>query len=403
LKSFSLGAWLIGLKTSLMHRRSHCIGTGKIRPGRIKEKELIDMHLGSIFLPLFLVVLCPACHGTDQRHQQSAAQQIDTSLATARHPGGATRSRILISLRDGSQLMGSSNGTPLPFQTAYGELSVALEQARSLVLEDSIGTSTLSFQNGDLLHGRLTLKAVHIEGTLGPMDIPVAAITRISFLGTGSNVTEGLVAHYPLDGSTADVSGNGHDAVNHGGVPANDRFGNPNHAYAFDGKKAYIALPDGLIDRNGQAFSISFWALAQSLNDMRIAVGIASRNGEGKAWIVVQDRQFKCGVNLGSTGYEASAPAEPNVFVHLAGIYRRGQSIQLWMNGRLAKETPVPDGALGSAVADLGSTIGSYAPEEVEHARANHYWTWHGIIDDVRFYARALEPVEINALAMEKP
>jgi hypothetical protein len=299
--------------------------------------------------------------------------------------------------------MGRPDTTPIPFQTAYGELSVALEQARSLVVEDSVGTSTLNFQNGDLLHGRLTLKAVHIEGTLGPMDIPVAAITRISFLGTGSNVTEGLVAHYPLDGSTADVSGNGHDAVNHGGVPANDRFGNPDHAYAFDGSNAYIALPDGLIDRNGQAFTISFWALAQSLNDMRFAIEIASRNGEGKAWIVIQDRQFIFGINLGNTGYRASAPAEPNVFVHLACIYRRGQSIQLWTNGRLAKETPVRDGDLGNAVADMGSTIGSYAPEEVEHARANRYWTWHGIIDDVRFYARALEPAEITALAVEKP
>jgi hypothetical protein len=73
------------------------------------------------------------------------------------------------------------------------------------------------------------------------------------------------------------------------------------------------------------------------------------------------------------------------------------------MNSCQAKVAPVRDGTLGNAVADVGSTIGSYAPEEVEHARANRYWTWHCIIDDVRFYARALEPAEITALAVEKP
>lgn len=92
------------------------------------------MHLRSIFLPLPLVVLCPACRGTDQPHQLSAAPQVDTGLATARYLGGAMRSRILISLRDGSQLMGRPDGTPIPFQTAYGELSVALEPAEITAL-----------------------------------------------------------------------------------------------------------------------------------------------------------------------------------------------------------------------------------------------------------------------------
>ena len=53
--------------------------------------------------------------------------------------------------------------------------------------------------------------------------------------------------------------------------------------------------------------------------------------------------------------------------------------------------------------ADVDSTIGSYVPEEVTHARTYHYWTWHGVIDDLRIYSRALEPGENTALATENP
>ena len=47
--------------------------------------------------------------------------------------------------------------------------------------------------------------------------------------------TEGLVACYPFNGNVNDEGGNGFDATNVGAIPATDRFGNDNRAYAFDG------------------------------------------------------------------------------------------------------------------------------------------------------------------------
>ncbi|MEJ2184484.1 MAG: hypothetical protein P8Z36_00940 [Gemmatimonadota bacterium] len=49
-----------------------------------------------------------------------------------------------------------------------------------------------------------------------------------------------MVAYYPFNGDAKDASGNGHDAVNFGAVPAPDRFGIANHAFAFDGHGQYM-------------------------------------------------------------------------------------------------------------------------------------------------------------------
>ena len=53
---------------------------------------------------------------------------------------------------------------------------------------------------------------------------------------------DGLVAEYLFNGNANDTSGNGFHGVVQGATPAADRFGNPNSAYAFDGKNDWIVV-----------------------------------------------------------------------------------------------------------------------------------------------------------------
>jgi len=53
---------------------------------------------------------------------------------------------------------------------------------------------------------------------------------------------DSLVAEYLFNGNADDASGNGFHGVVHSATPAPDRFGNPNSAYAFDGKDDYIVV-----------------------------------------------------------------------------------------------------------------------------------------------------------------
>ncbi len=82
-------------------------------------------------------------------------------------------------------------------------------------------------------------------------------VTRLSAqAGTGTNggtdigVTDGLVAHYPLDGNANDASGLGRDGVAVNTTPAIDRWGRVNSAFSFDGVTSRVAfLPSSMASR----------------------------------------------------------------------------------------------------------------------------------------------------------
>lgn len=69
----------------------------------------------------------------------------------------------------------------------------------------------------------------------------------------------GLVAWYPFNGNANDESGNGNYGVVYGAKIAEDRFGNQNKAYKFDGLNDFIEiLPDSLYTQFYD-FTLSVW------------------------------------------------------------------------------------------------------------------------------------------------
>lgn len=71
-------------------------------------------------------------------------------------------------------------------------------------------------------------------------------------------VTEGLVACYPFDGNANDASGNGNHGTVHGATLTEDRFGNADSAYTFNGINNYIHLSslDSIGFNNG---TVTLW------------------------------------------------------------------------------------------------------------------------------------------------
>jgi hypothetical protein len=77
---------------------------------------------------------------------------------------------------------------------------------------------------------------------------------------TNTALADGLIAHWPLNENTNDVTGNGHDGTTVGAVPTTDRFGNANRAYAFDGND-YITVPDSAdFTLGSNPFTITAWS-----------------------------------------------------------------------------------------------------------------------------------------------
>lgn len=80
--------------------------------------------------------------------------------------------------------------------------------------------------------------------------------------------TNGLVAWYSFSGNANDGSGNGNDGVVNGATSSNDRFGNSNQSYYFDGVNDNINC--GANTDQSMLFNdltISYWVKLDGLND----------------------------------------------------------------------------------------------------------------------------------------
>jgi hypothetical protein len=61
-----------------------------------------------------------------------------------------------------------------------------------------------------------------------------------------AGLSDGLIAYYPFNGNANDESGNGHHGTVYGATLTQDRCGNADSAYSFDGNDR-IDVPDDSI------------------------------------------------------------------------------------------------------------------------------------------------------------
>ena len=300
-------------------------------------------------------------------------------------------------LRDGSRIIGTPLLSSVPLVSSYGSVAFRPGEVTSIIAMDSTPGVRVEFKNGDVLRGSLQVDSLPVLCAAGRISIPVASILRISLLWSESDVVEGLIAHYPLRGHTSDVSGHGHDGVNHGALPAPDRFGRDAHAYEFDGGDARISLPEGIVDPECGGCTLSLWVLTKPSSTSRQALYIGAATAELS--IYVASGRFAFGGELSDRqGFVTGTPEVENTFVHLAGVYIRGKTVRLYLNGEKKSEAPIPDLPLNSGLQEYTSGIGAYSPDHPEQGKRFARANWFGRISDVRIYNRALSDREILSL-----
>ncbi len=89
----------------------------------------------------------------------------------------------------------------------------------------------------------------------------------LSFQSTGQ--IECLVAHYPLDNDATDISDNEFHGISHNTTLTEDRFGNQNGAFKFDGSSSYVELNNEV--GNGIR-TVSLWFKLDELIDSTISI-----------------------------------------------------------------------------------------------------------------------------------
>lgn len=226
---------------------------------------------------------------------------------------------------------------------------------------------------------------------------------------THAQPTTGLVAHWPFNSNTSDISGNGHN-----GTPNNITYtagiaGNPGTAAVFNGTSSYITVgykPD---------LNLNKYTIAAIIKPMGYYSGICQVNAI--LWRGVQYTPSMYGLCFFDNPYDQScyfADTANNVFSAFAGnnngngsqwqsaqkvvtntwfkviaVYQH-DTIRMYVNGILASTYEVTSGPMGTSAdslfigASYNGTTGNWP-----------YWL-NGVLDDLRIYNRALNDSEIT-------
>jgi hypothetical protein len=343
----------------------------------------------ALVVPLSLALACgpesksPAVSLATNSPQPQAAQMTMRQKTT-----------LVVRCRDGSRIVGEPTCSTVSVRTAYSLLDIPYRDISSLDFRHSGDSVRVQFRNGDILQGTLTKGLCSMKTLFGELSPPVAALFSIT-VGVGGPVPgDGLIGFYPFNGNPNDLSGRMNNGVVHGAVLTEDRFGSPMRAYKFNGIDSYIEFSAGWLDPALPGFTISVWIRADEGSKGTIVYTGAI---QGECSLSVIDDGIHFSVNQVPNLHDwitTRSPLIANQFVHVAGVYRRGETIQLWVNGELRSETAISMRDLNHGQDSFTPSIGSYSPKHFELFKG----FWRGTIDDVRIYDRALGEEEITDL-----
>lgn len=210
---------------------------------------------------------------------------------------------------------------------------------------------------------------------------------------TSQNLNVGLVAYYPFNGNALDMSGYQNHGIVHGAKLTEDRFGEPNKAFSFDGYSTWIEIPDNdKWDFGANDFTICYWeyrpvyqgakaVLARNNSQYSpyvIGYGYPEGNvmftymsSNGSRWNIV-DRADMGNIEMNKWNFFA--------------ITRNGMNFKIYRNNILKSE-------FSSSLAFPNVSN----PVQIGTTQENTTW-FKGSLDDIRVYNRALTQNEIQNL-----
>lgn len=215
------------------------------------------------------------------------------------------------------------------------------------------------------------------------------------------NLEEGLILYLPFNGNAADESGNSVPTNPNNPGLTNDRYGNPDRAYLFDGINDYISLNNNQALITTKYFTICMWvrfdgrsnatyASANSLFEQR-----DQDNGDPVSIHFNGEYNDITYIGIGSHTtlggrVNVTYPGD-NIWTHILCMLDKNDILSVWFNGKLQGSTEwINDGYFVSGVTTV--KIGSHNPDH------KNYGAFNGAIDEVHIYNRGLKHCEIEAL-----
>jgi hypothetical protein len=221
---------------------------------------------------------------------------------------------------------------------------------------------------------------------------------------TGGNLESGLVGYWPFDGkymtpNVRDVSGQGNHGNLSGQTSTTTAIGKIGQAVMLDGVNDVVdagsaSTLDNIQDQGGGGMSVAGWILP------RVSSGVLWAKGTGASFSGFWGVQIAAGNRLqftkeGSTDLSARTATNSltlNVWQHIAVVWNGGTTaadVKFYVDGVARAHDIDIDGVTFASDALLSLGLGAYS---------NAGTPFNGLMDDVRFYNRALSADEIKQL-----
>lgn len=220
-----------------------------------------------------------------------------------------------------------------------------------------------------------------------------------------SNLQNGLVGYWPFCGNANDESGNGNDGVVNGATLTEDRFGNAEAAYGFDGVGEFIEVLNSQdLALDGNEFTISVWYTLNSAPATENRNMLCKSNGAGPfdKWVVMKtlgESFYPEGEGiithppLNGTSFNGfistSGPTSLGTWNHFL-IVREANTLSIYSNGSLEYSTTISGTILPN---NANLRIGGDEINSIDNTKF-----WSGKLDDIGIWNRALTPEEVQEL-----
>ena len=218
------------------------------------------------------------------------------------------------------------------------------------------------------------------------------------------DLNDHLLLSYPFDGNTNDISGNGNNGIPFGVGYGPDRFGNPNSACYFNGIDNYVNFPNLSILKPNLPVSFSFWVNYASTDYNKQVIFNTSfeENRCTGVWFNSSLANNTHAINFGNGNYFYAPESRNtlvcykqvalNVWKHIVVVVNSDTDMKMYIS---CLDNPgVYTGTGGSLV--YSDTPGCIGRHDRDLSASPGYF--NGLIDDFRYWDRALTVDDITAL-----
>jgi hypothetical protein len=213
------------------------------------------------------------------------------------------------------------------------------------------------------------------------------------------------LAVYLFNGNANDKSVNGNDGIVHGATLTEDRFGNPNSAYEFDGIDDYIDIGSSSILKPDFPISLSLWVKPKSFEN---SIGLFRNNKDDTRYygiFCLIGPSSKVSAGFGDGGYIGPNSRKNKIgetelvkdrWYHIVAIYMDANHIDLYVNG-------INDGGIYSGEAThLNYSSDSAEIGTIDSRQKKPPYYADAVIDNIYFFDSALNNEEIQILYHDK-